>query len=165
VTPAEEAPDGGCGGERRGYDHEEEGRRVPMPEYRCVEVFCGWQGRDPDWEDEDSYPRVPRCPCCDGEVEELISDDDAQAMLAAYEASRDPVEEQRFALLDYLDSTATWRADHRLQVGPDELTVRTLLRELAGDTEFALSELCEDLGLPDGMTKGQLVAWVKDRLA
>jgi hypothetical protein len=138
---------------------------MPMPEYRCVELICGWQGREPDWEDEDTDPRVPICPRCEGEVEERIDPHDAQALLAAYEASRDPREERRQALLDYLDSTVTWTADHRLQVGLEEASLRTVLAGLAADTTLVPSELCDDLDLIYGMTYGELVAWIKDRLA
>jgi hypothetical protein len=140
---------------------------MPMPEYRCVRDACGWQGNAPNWEeaDEDISHEVPICPRCSGEVEERIHSHDAHAGLAAYAVPRDPIQERREALLDYLDSTTTWLAEHRLQVGPDDLTVRTLLPKLAGDAAFVPSEFCDDLGLPEGTTYGQLVAWVKDRLA
>jgi hypothetical protein len=101
---------------------------MPMPEYRCVEYACGWRGREPAWEGGDTIPRVPLCPCCDGEVEELISTDEARAMLAAYETSRDPIEEWREALLDYLDAAMTWRAEHRLQVGLEDVSLRAVLK-------------------------------------
>jgi hypothetical protein len=89
----------------------------------------------------------------------------AQVILAAEEAFRDPVEEQREALLDYLDAAVTWWADHRLPVGRDEVSLRAVLQGLAGDTALVPSWLCDDLGLIDGMTYGALVAWIKDRLA
>jgi hypothetical protein len=132
-----------------------------MPEYRCVRDACGWQGDEPEEADEDTS--VPICPRCEGEVEERMHPSDAG--LAAYAVPRNPIQERREALLDYLASTTTWRDDHRLQVGPDELTVRTLLPGLDGDAAFVPSEFCDDLGLPEGMTYGQLAAWVKDRLA
>ena len=138
---------------------------MPMPEYQCGEHACGWQGHEPDWEDDDTDPRVPLCPRCQGVVEELISDNEAQAMLATYEVSRDPIEERREALLDYLDAAVTWRADHRLQVGLDDVSLRTVLKELAWDAALVPSWLCDDLELIYGMTYGELVAWIKDRLA
>jgi hypothetical protein len=142
---------------------------MPVPEYRCVRDVCGWQGREPDWEeaDEDTSPGIPICPRCEGEVEERINpyDYDAQARLAAYEGWRDPIEERRQALLDYLDSTVTWRADHRLAVGQEETSLRVVLAGLAADAALVPAWLCDDLGLGSGMTYGQLVAWIKDRLA
>jgi hypothetical protein len=136
-----------------------------MPEYRCVEYACGWQGREPAWEDRDPLPEGPRCPRCDGGVEHLIGTGQAGAMLPAEETSRDPIEERREALLDYLDAAVTWRADHRLQVGRDDLSLRAVLQGLAGDMALVPCWLCEDLGLTDRMTYGALVAWIKDRLA
>jgi hypothetical protein len=140
---------------------------MPMPEYRCVRDACGWQGDEPDWEeaDEDTSPDVPSCPRCKGEVEERIRLSDSQTGFAAYEVPRDPIRERRDALLDYLNSTITWRADHLLQIGPAEMTVRSLLQGLAGDAVFVPFEVCDSLGLRDQMTYGQLVAWIKDRLA
>jgi hypothetical protein len=136
-----------------------------MPEYRCVEYACGWQGREPAWEDRDTMPDVPLCPRCDGDVEKLIGPGQAQTALATDETFRDPIEERREALLDYLDAAVTWRADHRLQVGLDDLSLRVVLKELAGDAALVPSWLCDDLGLIDGITYGELVAWIKDRLA
>jgi hypothetical protein len=75
------------------------------------------------------------------------------------------IEAQREALLDYLDAAVTWRADHRLQVGREDVSLRSVLKELAGDAALVPSWLCDDLGLSDGMTYGELVAWIKDRLA
>jgi hypothetical protein len=138
---------------------------MPMPEYRCVEYACGWQGREPAWEDRDTIPRPPLCPRCDGEVEELSGTDKAQAMLAAYETFRDPIEERREALLDYLNAAVTWRADHRLQVGLEDVSLRAVLKGLAGDAALVPSWLCDDLGLIYGMTYGELGAWIEDRLA
>jgi hypothetical protein len=140
---------------------------MPMPEYRCVWYGCGWQGREPDWEDEDedTDPRIPICPRCQGEVEARINPHDTQALLATDAASRDPIEERRQALLDYLDSTVTWRADHRVAVGLEEASLRVVLAGLAADAALVPSWLCDDMGLVYGMTYGQLVAWIKDRLA
>ena len=92
---------------------------MPMPEYCCVRDACRWQGREPDWEeaDDDPSPGIPICPRCKGAVEERINPYDAQTRLAAYEVWRDPIEERRQALLDYLGSAVTWRADHRVAVG------------------------------------------------
>jgi hypothetical protein len=98
------------------------------PKIQQWEGRCRWRGREPAWEGGDTIPRVPLCPCCDGEVEELISTDEARAMLAAYETSRDPIEEWREALLDYLDAAMTWRADHRLQVGLEDVSLRAVLK-------------------------------------
>jgi hypothetical protein len=136
-----------------------------MPEYRCVEYACGWQGREPAWEDRDPLPERPCCPRCDGEVEHLIRTRQAPATLPAEETFRDPIEERRAALLDYLDAAVTWRADHRLQVGRDHLSLRAVLQGLAGDMALVPSWLSDDLGLTDRMTYGALVAWIKDRLA
>jgi hypothetical protein len=136
-----------------------------MPEYRCVEYACGWQGREPAWEERDPMPDVPLCPRCDGEVEHLIGTGQTQALLAADETLRDPIAEQREALLDYLDAAVTWRADHRLQVGLEDVSLRTVMKELATDAGVVPSWLCDDLGLIDGMTYGALVVWIKDRLA
>jgi hypothetical protein len=136
-----------------------------MPEYRCVEITCGWQGREPAWEERDTRPDVPLCPRCDGEVEHLIGTGQAQAILAAEATFCDPIEEQREALLDYLDAAVTWRADHRLQVGLEDVSLRTVLKELAADAGLVPSWLCDDLDLIYGMTYGELVAWIKDRLA
>jgi hypothetical protein len=110
-------------------------------------------------------PDVPLCPRCDGAVEKLIGPGQAQTALAADETFRDPMEERREALLDYLDAAVTWQADHRLQVGLDDLSLRVVLKELAGDSALVPSWLCDDLGLIDGITYGELVAWIKDRLA
>ena len=136
---------------------------MPMPEYRCVRDACGWQGHEPDWEDEDegeeTSPRVPPCPRCGGEVEARINP------RAAYEAARDPIEERRQALLDYLNAAVTWRADHRLQVSLADASLRVVLAGLAADTAFVPAWLCDDLGLSYGMTYGQLVTWIKDQLA
>jgi hypothetical protein len=145
-----------------------EGRLMPMPEYRCVRDACGWQGDEPDWEeegDEDTSPGIPICPRCEGEVEERIHPGDLHRGLAAYGEPRDPIEEQRQALRDYLDAAVTWRGDHCLQVGLKEASLRTVLAGLAGDTALVPSWLCDDLGLIYGMTYGGFVAWIKDRLA
>jgi hypothetical protein len=136
-----------------------------MSEYRCVEYTCGWQGREPAWEDRDTMPDVPLCPRCDGEVEELIGPGQARKVLAANETFHAPIEERREALLDYLAAAVTWRADHRLQVGLDDVSLRTMLKGLAGDAALVPSWLCDDLGLIYGMTSGELAAWIKDRLA
>jgi hypothetical protein len=109
-------------------------------------------------------PDVPLCPRCDGEVEKLIGTGEAQAMLVSDETFRDPIEERREALLDYLDTAVTWRADHRLEVGSKEASLGAVLAGLAADAALVPAWLCDDLGLPSGMTYGQLVAWVKDRL-
>jgi hypothetical protein len=138
---------------------------MPMPEYRCVRYGCGWQGGEPDWEDEDAFPRIPICPRCEGEVEEHINPRDAWSRVAAYEVPRNPVEERRQALLDYLNSAVIWRGDHRVEVGPEEVTLRIVLAGLAADAALVPAWLCDDLGLTYGMTYGQLVAWVKGRLA
>jgi hypothetical protein len=130
-----------------------------------MEYACGWQGREPAWEEPDTLPDVPRCPRCDGDVEKLIGPGQARTVLAADETLRDPIEEQREALLDYLDAAVTWRADHRLQVGRKDLSLRSVLKGLTGDAELIPSRLCDDLGLIYGMTYGELVAWIKDRLA
>ena len=108
---------------------EEEGGLMPKPEYRCVQDACGWEGDEPGWEgdepdweeaDEETSPGIPICPRCEGEVEQRIHPDDSRTGLAAYEMPQDPLEERRQALLDYLDSTITWRADHRVAVGSEE---------------------------------------------
>jgi hypothetical protein len=140
---------------------------MPMTEYRCVRDGCGWQGDEPDWVegDEDTFPDIPICPRCEGDVEERLHPSDAQAANAAYQVSRDPIEEWRQALLDYLDSTITWRADHRVEIGQAEASLRVVLAELAADTALVPASVCDDLGLGSGMTYGQLVAWIKDRLA
>jgi hypothetical protein len=137
-----------------------EERLMPMPEYRCVRDACGWQGLEPDWGDEDEKTSsgTPICPRCEGELEERM------APHAAYETPRDPLEERREALLDYLDAATTWRADHRLEVGLEEVSLRAVLQGLAGDTALVPAWLCDDLGLTDGMTYGELAAWIKDRL-
>jgi hypothetical protein len=136
---------------------------MPIPEYRCVRDACGWQGHEPDLEDEDegekTSPGVSLCPRCGGEVEERINPH------AAYEVLRDPIEERRQALLDYLDAAVTWRADHRLQVGLADASLRVVLAGLAADTALVPAWLCDDLGLSYGMTYGQLVTWIKDQLA
>jgi hypothetical protein len=139
---------------------------MPMPEYRCVRDACGWQGDEPDWEeaDEDTSHGIPICPRCEGEVEERLHPDDVQAGLATYEMPRDPMEARRQALLDYLDATITWRADHRVEIGQEEASLRVVLAELAADTALVPASLCDDLELGFGMTYGQLVAWIKDRL-
>jgi hypothetical protein len=139
---------------------------MPVPEYRCVRDACRWQGREPDWEeaDEDTSPGIPICPRCEGAVEERINPYDAQARLAAYEVWRDPIEERRQALLDYLDSTVTWRADHRVAAGQEEASLRLVLAGLAADAALVPAWLCDDLRLSYGMTYGELVAWIKDRL-
>jgi hypothetical protein len=136
-----------------------------MPEYHCVEYACGWQGREPTWEDRDTLPDVPRCPRCDGEVEHLIGAGQARTVLATDETYRDPVEERREALLDYLDAAVTWRANHRLHIGRNDVSLRAVLKGLAGDAALVPSWLCDDLGLISGMTYGELVAWIEDRLA
>jgi hypothetical protein len=138
-----------------------------MPEDRCVRDACGWQGREPDWEemDEASSPDIPSCPRCEGDVEERLYPSDAQAANAAYQVSQDPVEAWRQALLDDLDSTITWRADHRVEIGQEEASLRVVLAELATDTALIPASVCDDLGLGFGMTYGQLVTWIKDRLA
>jgi hypothetical protein len=140
---------------------------MPMPEYRCVRDACGWEGDEPDWEDEDedTSPRIPICPRCEGEVEERLHPNNPQAGLAAYEMPRDPLEERRQALLDYLDSTIIWRADHRVEVGQEEASLRVVLAGLAADAALVPASLCDDLGLIYGMTYGELVAWIKDQLA
>jgi hypothetical protein len=138
---------------------------MPMPEYRCVRDACGWQGREPAWEDEeeeeeeDTSTRIPICPRCQGEVEERLNPHDA------YQVARDPIEERRQALLDYLNSTVTWRGDHRLEVGLEEATLRMVLAGLTADAALVPAWLCDDLGLSYGMTYDQLVAWIKDQLA
>jgi hypothetical protein len=139
---------------------------MPMPKYRCVRDACGWQGNEPDWEeaDEDTSLGIPICPRCEGEVEEHLHPYDAQATLAVYEVAQNPIEERRQALLDYLNSTITWRADHRVEIGQEESSLRVVLAELAADTALVPASCCDDLGLRFGMTYGQLVAWIKDQL-
>jgi hypothetical protein len=79
--------------------------------------------------------------------------------------SRNPIEAQRQALLEYLDATITWQADHRVEIGQEEASLWFVLAELAADTALVPASVCDDLGLGSGMTYGQLVAWIKDRLA